>query len=134
MPTSAVSGGVSPSGNAPSGVTGTTGGSGFGFSVAPGTFGQVGSVAASSPGTFGNPPTVNPIGEGGGHLGFMYGADAPPGLLGDSGSGDGFNPMLPMALNLAIFLLTPLLDGTAPPLAPYAPPSAPPAGLLQTFS
>jgi hypothetical protein len=82
MPTSAVSGGFSPSGNAPSGVTGTSGGSGFGFSVAPGTFGQVGSVAASSPGLFGNPPTVTPTADGG-HLGFMYGEN--PGLLGDGG-------------------------------------------------
>ena len=104
----------------------------MGFSVTPGTFGTVGTTSGSSPGVLGNPPTVNPSADGG-QFGFMYG-DPPPGLLGDPGnSGDGFNPMLPMMLNLALFLTKGLFDGTAPPLAPYAPPPAPPAGLLQTF-
>ena len=88
----------------------------------PGSIGE-GSVAPTS--SLG----LGPPGLEGGHMAVIS-HNNPTNISQDGGWGDalGHLGLMPMAFQLGKFLLSPLFDGTAPPLAPYAPPPAPPSG------
>ena len=93
--------------------------------------GNVTSIAKGDGGS-GNAPAA-PATDGGHYAQLMQTPQnlSQDGSLGDFGAHLG---IVPMVFQLGKFLLGPLMDGTAPPLPPYAPPPAPPSGLLAGVS
>lgn len=108
-------------------VSAAAGDGGMGFVVGP--IAQANAQAQAQAVANATPPVKGPPALDGGPY-ALYSKNVPPDLSQDGGWADfgAHLGIVPMAFQLGKFLLGPVMEGTAPPLAPYAPPPAPPGG------